>query len=87
MKLSSEQIKARLKVVCICKGIKQGRICEVIQKGCQTLEDVNQKTGSGSGGCFGRRCAPVIKNILDNKGLPLVQSNLHDHLEEDDLDP
>jgi len=63
-KLTIEDIKRRIKVVCICKGIKQGRICDAITNGCNSLEKVNQRTGSGSGGCKGRRCSPVIKNIL-----------------------
>lgn len=70
-KLSIEEIKSRIQVVCICKGIKQGRICDAIQQGCDTVEKVNQKTGSGSGGCKATRCGPVIKRLVENGGLPL----------------
>ncbi len=66
-KLTIADIKARIKVVCICKGIKQGTICDAIAKGCDTIEKVNRRTGSGSGGCKGRRCRPVIENLLEKK--------------------
>jgi NAD(P)H-nitrite reductase large subunit len=72
--LTHEEIKARLKVVCICKGIKQGRICDTIMKeSCLTVESVNQKTGSGSGGCKGRRCKPVIEQLISQKGKPMIK--------------
>ncbi len=71
-KLTVEEIKARIKVVCICKGIKQSRICDAVTKGCDNVEKVNQKTGSGSGGCKGVRCRPVIEKIVAQGGLPVV---------------
>lgn len=72
-KLTLEEIKARIKVVCICKGIKQSRICDaIILNNCDTLEKVNQKTGSGSGGCKGVRCGPVIKKLIEQNGKPLL---------------
>jgi len=80
-----EEIKARLQVICICKGIKQGRICDIIQtKNCTSVDDVNQKTGSGSGGCKGRRCKPVIESILANQGRPL--SKPHTTTEPNEID-
>ncbi len=60
----ADEIKKRLRVVCICKGIKQARICDAIGKGALTVEEVNTKTGSGSGGCKGKRCRPVIEELL-----------------------
>lgn len=75
-KLTLDEMKARIKVVCICKGIKQSRICDaIIQNKLDTLEKVNQKTGSGSGGCHGVRCGPVIKQLIEQQGKPL----LHPH--------
>lgn len=70
-KLTIEDIKSRIKIVCICKGIKQSTICDAIVNGCDSLEKVNTKTKSGSGGCKGRRCAPVIQQIIHNNGKPL----------------
>lgn len=67
-KLTVEEIKARLRVVCICNGIKMGKICDAIQKGCATVEEVNKATGSGGGGCGATRCRPVIEELLKNGG-------------------
>ncbi len=87
-KLTEEQIKARIKVICICKGIKQARICEAVVNGCDTVEKVNKKTGSGSGGCKGTRCKPVIEKILAQGGMPLLSPHSLEAMnkEEDDLD-
>ena len=82
--LTLDEIKARIRVVCICKGIKMARICEAIEKGCDIVEKVNQKTGSGSGGCAGRRCKPVIEKILANGGRPLVLSSQDDPESDED---
>lgn len=71
-KLSPDQIKARLRSVCICKGIKMGTICDAIaKKGLKTVEEVNCATGSGSGGCGATRCRPVITVLLESGGVPL----------------
>jgi len=71
-KLTPEQIKARLRSVCICKGIKMGTICDAIaKKDCKTVEDVNKATGSGNGGCGATRCRPVITVLLEQGGVPL----------------
>ncbi|APJ02939.1 (2Fe-2S)-binding protein [Silvanigrella aquatica] len=72
-KLSIEEIKAKIKIVCICKGIKQGRICEAIQKGANSVEKVNKQTGSGDGGCKATRCGPVIKKLIENKGKVILE--------------
>lgn len=71
-KLTLEEIKARIRVVCICKGIKMSRICDAIQNGASTVEEVNKATGSGNGGCGATRCRPVIEQILKNGGRPLT---------------
>jgi bacterioferritin-associated ferredoxin len=55
-----------LKVVCICKGIKKSVFWKVLDTGVQTKEEVNRLTGSGSGGCQGRRCGPRILEMLRN---------------------
>jgi bacterioferritin-associated ferredoxin len=72
-KLTIEEIKARIKVICICKGIKQSRVCDaIIQGNLKTIEEVNKKTGCGSGGCKGVRCGPVIQKLIDQDGKPLI---------------
>ena len=67
-KLTVEEIRARLRVVCICKGIKLGKISDAITAGATTVEQVNHATGSGSGTCGNEsgvtRCRPVIEELL-----------------------
>ncbi len=53
-----------LKVVCICKGIKQRVFWQALDAGACTKEEINRLTGSGSGGCQGRRCGPRILEML-----------------------
>jgi len=55
-----------MKVVCICKGIKKSVFWKVLDTGVRTKEEVNRRTGSGSGGCQGRRCGPRITEMLRN---------------------
>ena len=55
-----------MKVVCICKGIKKSVFWKVLDIGVGTKEEVNRLTGSGSGGCQGRRCGPRILEMLRN---------------------
>jgi NAD(P)H-nitrite reductase large subunit len=69
-KLTEEEIKLRFRVVCICKGIRMGKICDAIAKGCSTVRDVNRATGSGSGSCGATRCRPVIEQLLCHGGRP-----------------
>ena len=83
-KLTLEEIKARVKPVCICKGIKQHVICTAIKAGSKTIEEVNRSCGSGSGGCKGRRCRPVIEKLISRGGELLIRP--HDKSEADELD-
>jgi hypothetical protein len=53
-----------MKVVCICKGIKKSVFWKVLDAGVRTKEEINRITGSGSGGCRGRRCGPCILDML-----------------------
>ena len=85
-KLTPDEIKLRLRAVCICKGIKMGRICDAIQSGCKTVADVNKSTGSGSGGCGATRCRPVIEQLIANGGIPLASTPVQ-YDEDDDLLP
>lgn len=77
-KLTIEEIKARVRVVCICKGIKMSRICDAVTNGARTVEEVNRATGSGNGGCGATRCRPVIEEILKNGGRPLTPQKTDD---------
>ena len=62
--LQEERIRQMAKVVCICKGINLGRVLAGIE-GCSTVQEVNRKVGTGTGGCQGQRCGPRIKALLD----------------------
>lgn len=62
-KKKEERIRALAKVVCICKGINLGRVLKGLD-GSETVQDVNRKVGTGSGGCAGERCGPRIKMLL-----------------------
>lgn len=61
--LAHEKTKQLLRVVCICKGIALGKVLDGLP-GCATVQDVNKKVGTGSGGCLGERCGPRIKILL-----------------------
>jgi NAD(P)H-nitrite reductase large subunit len=67
-KLTLEEIQARFRVVCICKGVKMGKISDAIHAGATTVREVNRTTGSGGGGCGATRCTPVIEEMLRNGG-------------------
>lgn len=55
----------RLKIVCNCKGIRKGRVAEVMSKGACTLADVNQRALTGRGPCGATRCRPRIMDMLE----------------------
>lgn len=63
---AEERARQMVKVVCICKGINLGRVMKGLE-GSKTVDDVNQKVGTGSGGCKGQRCGPRIKILLEKK--------------------
>jgi bacterioferritin-associated ferredoxin len=63
---AEERAKQLARVVCICKGINLGRVLKVLEH-CNTVEEVNQASGCGSGGCAGQRCGPRIKILLEKK--------------------
>lgn len=58
-----ERTKVLARVVCICKGIPLSKVLEGLE-GSETVADVNQKVGTGCGGCAGERCGPRIKTLL-----------------------
>lgn len=58
--------KQLVQTVCICKGIKLKTILRALWDS-KSVCDVNNKTGSGSGGCKGTRCSPRIKLLLNKK--------------------
>ena len=65
-KNKEQLIKQLNQVICICKGINLARVLRGLD-GSETVADVNQKVGTGSGGCQGERCRPKIKILLEKK--------------------
>jgi len=59
-------IMDKLTKTCICKAIPRSKIKEAIKNGAKTVDEVNKITGSGSGGCCGRRCKPKIQELIDS---------------------
>ncbi len=63
--LSIKEIKERRRIVCICRAIPMFRIRDALRlPDCRTVEDVNRITGCGRGDCGGKRCRPVIEEVL-----------------------
>lgn len=60
----SPEILDKLTKVCICKAIPRKKIKDAIRGGADTVLKVNAETGSGSGGCGGKRCAPKIYELI-----------------------
>ncbi|WP_096635360.1 (2Fe-2S)-binding protein [Clostridium cochlearium] len=54
----------KLTKICICKAISRSKIKDAIRNGAKTVEEVNQITGAGSGGCNGTRCKGKIEELL-----------------------
>lgn len=61
----NKDVLDKLTKVCICKSISRAKIKEAIRAGAKTVEEVNKITGSGSGGCGGKRCRCKIEELLD----------------------
>ena len=79
-----EDIRARLRIVCICNGIKAERISNAIKAGATTVPQVNRVTGSGTGDCGATRCRPVIEEMLRNGGCPPAPTIPPEPSEKDD---
>ena len=58
-----DRTKILARIVCICKGIPLSKVLDGLE-GSDTVADVNNKVGTGSGGCSGERCGPRIKSLL-----------------------
>lgn len=72
--LSEEEILARLKPGCICKGIKLYKIQEAINNGATSYEDIAKATGIGGGSCNSKRCGAKVTELFQKKnGINNVQ--------------
>ncbi len=61
---TEEEILARLKPGCICKGIKLYKIQLAIDNGATSYEEVAKATGIGGGSCKSRRCGEKVAALL-----------------------
>ncbi|HFQ91118.1 MAG TPA: (2Fe-2S)-binding protein [Desulfobulbus sp.] len=63
-----EEILARLKPGCICKGVRLFRLMEAIEAGATDFAQVAARTGIGDGSCGGRRCGARVEELLARHG-------------------
>ncbi|HIQ37053.1 MAG TPA: (2Fe-2S)-binding protein [Desulfocapsa sulfexigens] len=63
--LTEEEILARLKPGCICKGIKLHTILAAIENGADTYEEIAKRTNIGGGSCNSRRCRAKVTVLLE----------------------
>lgn len=61
---TEEEILARFKPGCICKGIKLFKIQQAIDNGATSYEEVAKTTGIGGGSCKSRRCGEKVATLL-----------------------
>ncbi len=61
---TEEEILARVKPGCICKGIKLHVILQAIEDGAATFEEISRVTGIGEGSCDSKRCRAKISALL-----------------------
>jgi bacterioferritin-associated ferredoxin len=67
--LSEEEILARLKPGCICKGIKLYKIQDAINNGATSYEEIAKTTGIGGGSCNSKRCGTKVRELLEKQNL------------------
>ena len=63
--MTEEEILARLKPGCICKGIKLYKILQAIENGATSYEEIVKMTGIGGGSCKSRRCRAKVSLLLN----------------------
>lgn len=64
---TEEEILARLKPGCICKGIKLHIIVEAIANGADSYEEIARITNIGGGSCKSKRCRAKVADLLDKQ--------------------
>lgn len=70
---TEEEVRARMKPGCICKGIKLYRIIEAMDQGAATFAEVAAITGIGGGSCNSKRCGEKVRELLRLKQEPLAK--------------
>ncbi len=64
---TEEEILARLKPGCICKGIKLHVILTAIENGADTYEEIAKRTNIGGGSCKSKRCRAKVEALLNKQ--------------------
>lgn len=62
--MTEEEIKDRMKKVCICKSISKGTIIDAVKGGASNIQEVKRRTRATSGSCKGSRCTAKINEII-----------------------
>lgn len=65
--MTEEELLARMKPGCICKGIKLHIILKAIEDGATSFDEIARATGIGGGSCKSRRCWKKVAALLDKK--------------------
>ncbi len=65
--MTEEEILARVKPGCICKGIKLHLILDAIEQGAGSFEEISAMTGIGGGSCKSKRCRKKVALLLNDK--------------------
>lgn len=66
MDYKNQIIMDKMTKTCTCKSITKYKIKEMISKGYDNLEDIQKKTGAGSGACGGKYCTERILELIDH---------------------
>lgn len=64
---TEEEILARMKPGCICKGIKLHLIIKAIEDGASSFEEIARATGIGGGSCGSKRCRQKVTDLLEKR--------------------
>ncbi len=64
---TEEEILARVKAGCICKGIKLHAIIQAIEDGAKSFDEIARIAGIGGGSCKSKRCREKISALLDEQ--------------------
>ncbi|HID01607.1 MAG TPA: (2Fe-2S)-binding protein [Desulfobacterales bacterium] len=68
---TEEEILARFKPGCICKGIKLHVIVTAIENGANTYEEIAKLTNIGGGSCKSRRCRAKVAALLNKNSFEI----------------
>lgn len=65
MEDKQQMILDKMTKTCTCKSITKYKIKQLISQGYDSLQDIQEKTGAGSGACNGRYCTERILEMID----------------------